>query len=114
MANTVGAPLLVFSKKGGMPALLSHYRPNKTVFAFTGRGLRAWKSMRLHASAALVKLFKAGWSHYRPNKMIFAFSGEPAWLPTCIECEVAYICGAFAYEIQQHAQPLQDSIGIHK
>uniref|UniRef100_A0A383VLV2 Pyruvate kinase n=1 Tax=Tetradesmus obliquus TaxID=3088 RepID=A0A383VLV2_TETOB len=35
MANTVGAPLLVFSKKGGMPALLSHYRPNKTVFAFT-------------------------------------------------------------------------------
>jgi pyruvate kinase len=37
MANTVGAPLLVFSKKGGMPALLSHYRPNKTVFAFTGK-----------------------------------------------------------------------------
>jgi hypothetical protein len=28
--------LLVFSKKGGMPALLSHYRHNKTVFAFTG------------------------------------------------------------------------------
>jgi pyruvate kinase len=39
MANTVGAPLLVFSKKGGMPALLSHYRPNKTVFAFTGEML---------------------------------------------------------------------------
>jgi pyruvate kinase len=39
MANTVGAPLLVFSKKGGMPALLSHYRPNKTVFAFTGKVL---------------------------------------------------------------------------
>eukprot|EP00878_Enallax_costatus_P034408 GHUV01038145.1.p1 GENE.GHUV01038145.1~~GHUV01038145.1.p1 ORF type:complete len:380 (+),score=99.32 GHUV01038145.1:515-1654(+) len=35
MANTVRAPLLVFSRQGGMPALLSHYRPDKTIFAFT-------------------------------------------------------------------------------
>eukprot|EP00775_Hariotina_reticulata_P005143 gene5143-5383_t len=35
MANTVRAPLLVFSRQGNMPALLSHYRPNHTVFAFT-------------------------------------------------------------------------------
>lgn len=35
MANTVRAPLLVFSRNGGMPALLSHYRPDSPVFAFT-------------------------------------------------------------------------------
>ena len=35
MANTVHAPLLVFSRNGGMPALLSHYRPDYPVFAFT-------------------------------------------------------------------------------
>lgn len=36
MANTVSAPLLVFSRQGGMPVLLSHYRPDHTIFAFTG------------------------------------------------------------------------------
>lgn len=36
MANTVHAPLLVFSRQGNMPALLSHYRPDYCVFAFTG------------------------------------------------------------------------------
>jgi pyruvate kinase len=36
MANTVHAPLLVFSRQGNMPALLSHYRPDYPVFAFTG------------------------------------------------------------------------------
>jgi pyruvate kinase len=38
MANTVHAPLMVFSRQGNMPSLLSHYRPDYPVFAFTGRG----------------------------------------------------------------------------
>ncbi|KAI8477423.1 MAG: pyruvate kinase [Monoraphidium minutum] len=33
MANTVHAPLLVFSRQGGMPALLSHFRPDYPIFA---------------------------------------------------------------------------------
>jgi pyruvate kinase len=33
MANLVHAPLLVFSRRGGMPALLSHFRPDYPIFA---------------------------------------------------------------------------------
>jgi hypothetical protein len=36
MANSIGAPLLVFSRMGGMPTLLSHYRPDRPILAFTG------------------------------------------------------------------------------
>ena len=35
MANTLGVPIIVFSTTGNMPALLSHYRPNGQIFAFT-------------------------------------------------------------------------------
>lgn len=34
MANLVHAPLVVFSHAGGMPTLLSHFRPNYPTFAF--------------------------------------------------------------------------------
>ncbi|GMH40110.1 hypothetical protein BSKO_08014 [Bryopsis sp. KO-2023] len=35
MANTVRTSLVVFTRKGNMPALLSHYRPDYPIFAFT-------------------------------------------------------------------------------
>ena len=35
MANTVRTSLVVFSRKGNMPVLLSHYRPDHPIFAFT-------------------------------------------------------------------------------
>eukprot|EP00891_Asterochloris_glomerata_P005488 jgi/Astpho2/5488/e_gw1.00078.13.1_t len=35
MANTIGTSLVVFTRKGNMPALLSHYRPDKPIYAFT-------------------------------------------------------------------------------
>ena len=35
MANTIDAPCVVFTRHGNMPKLLSHYRPNQVVFAFT-------------------------------------------------------------------------------
>lgn len=35
MANTIATSLLVFSRKGHMPALLSHYRPDSPIYAFT-------------------------------------------------------------------------------
>ena len=35
MANTLGASILVFTRSGFMAALLSHYRPTGTTFAFT-------------------------------------------------------------------------------
>ena len=35
MANTIKTSLIVFTRKGNMPALLSHYRPDCPVFAFT-------------------------------------------------------------------------------
>jgi len=35
MADTMKAPLVVFSRKGTMPTLLSHYRPTHQIFCFT-------------------------------------------------------------------------------
>lgn len=35
MANTIRTSLVVFSRKGNMPALLSHYRPNYPIYCFT-------------------------------------------------------------------------------
>ncbi|KAK9863770.1 hypothetical protein WJX84_012254 [Apatococcus fuscideae] len=35
MANTVKSSLLVFSRRGNMPALLSHYRPDYPIYTFT-------------------------------------------------------------------------------
>lgn len=35
MANTISTSLVVFSRKGSMPALLSHYRPDSPIYAFT-------------------------------------------------------------------------------
>lgn len=35
MANTIRTSLVVFSRKGNMPALLSHYRPDFPIFCFT-------------------------------------------------------------------------------
>ncbi|KAJ8435336.1 hypothetical protein Cgig2_024323 [Carnegiea gigantea] len=35
MANTLGTPLIVFTRTGSMAILLSHYRPSSAVFAFT-------------------------------------------------------------------------------
>ncbi|XP_020575165.1 pyruvate kinase isozyme G, chloroplastic isoform X4 [Phalaenopsis equestris] len=35
MADTLGTPIIVFTRTGSMAALLSHYRPSSTIFAFT-------------------------------------------------------------------------------
>ncbi|KAJ4951353.1 hypothetical protein NE237_028185 [Protea cynaroides] len=35
MANTLGTPIIVFTRTGSMATLLSHYRPSATIFAFT-------------------------------------------------------------------------------
>jgi len=35
MADTIKAPLVVFSRRGSMPALLSHYHPTYQVYCFT-------------------------------------------------------------------------------
>ena len=35
MANTLKTSLVVFSRKGTMPSLLSHYRPDYPIFCFT-------------------------------------------------------------------------------
>lgn len=35
MANTLGTPLIVFTRTGSMAILLSHYRPSSAIFAFT-------------------------------------------------------------------------------
>ena len=35
MADTMKAPLVVFSRKGNMPTLLSHYRPTHQIYCFT-------------------------------------------------------------------------------
>lgn len=35
MADTMKAPIVVFSRKGNMPTLLSHYRPTHQIYCFT-------------------------------------------------------------------------------
>ncbi|KAG9152759.1 hypothetical protein Leryth_018918 [Lithospermum erythrorhizon] len=35
MSNTLGTPIIVFTRTGSMAILLSHYRPSSTIFAFT-------------------------------------------------------------------------------
>ncbi|WCJ20674.1 plastidial pyruvate kinase 3 [Euphorbia peplus] len=35
MANTLGTPIIVFTRTGSMSILLSHYQPASTIFAFT-------------------------------------------------------------------------------
>ncbi|KMZ65156.1 Pyruvate kinase [Zostera marina] len=35
MADTLGTPIIVFTRTGSMAALLSHFRPSLTIFAFT-------------------------------------------------------------------------------
>ncbi|CAI8589060.1 unnamed protein product [Vicia faba] len=38
MSNTLNTPIIVFTRTGSMAILLSHYRPNSTIFAFTNEG----------------------------------------------------------------------------
>ncbi|GAA0159058.1 kinase [Lithospermum erythrorhizon] len=35
MSNTLGTPIIVFTRTGSMAVMLSHYRPSSTIFAFT-------------------------------------------------------------------------------
>merc|ERR1719443_2378698 len=35
MSNAAGAAIVVFTRYGNMPRLLSHYRPDRVVYAFT-------------------------------------------------------------------------------
>ncbi|XP_042025079.1 pyruvate kinase isozyme G, chloroplastic-like isoform X1 [Salvia splendens] len=38
MANSLGTPIIVFTRTGSMAIALSHYRPSSTIFAFTNVG----------------------------------------------------------------------------
>jgi Pyruvate kinase, alpha/beta domain len=53
MANTLGVPVLVFTQTGNMPALLSHYRPNEQIFAFTDCDIVRRRMALYHAVTAL-------------------------------------------------------------
>ena len=53
MANTLNVPILVFTKTGNMPALLSHYRPNEQIFAFTDSSVVRRRLALYHAVTAL-------------------------------------------------------------
>lgn len=53
MANTTRSPLMVFSRQGNMPSLLSHYRPDYPIFAFTDNELVQRKLALYHGVIAL-------------------------------------------------------------
>lgn len=53
MANTLCVPVLVFTSTGNMPALLSHYRPNGQIFAFTDSSTIRRRMALYHAVTAL-------------------------------------------------------------
>lgn len=60
MANTLGIPVLVFTATGNMPALLSHYRPNSQIFAFTDNEVVRRRMALYHAVTALKCDFSQG------------------------------------------------------
>jgi pyruvate kinase len=53
MANTLCVPVLVFTSTGNMPILLSHYRPNGPIFAFTDSPTIRRRMALYHAVTAL-------------------------------------------------------------
>jgi pyruvate kinase len=53
MANTLRVPVLVFTKSGNMPILLSHYRPNGQIFAFTDSDIVRRRMALYHAVTSL-------------------------------------------------------------
>ncbi|KAL4443531.1 hypothetical protein ABPG75_011268 [Micractinium tetrahymenae] len=57
MANTLKCPLIVFSRKGNMPALLSHYRPDWPIFCFTENELVQRRLALYHGVVALYMRF---------------------------------------------------------
>jgi pyruvate kinase len=58
MANTLGVPVLVFTQTGNMPGLLSHYRPNGQIFAFTDSDTVRRRMALYHAVTALKTNFQ--------------------------------------------------------
>lgn len=59
MANTVKSSLLVFSRKGNMPALMSHYRPDYPIYTFTEDSQVQRRMALYHGVTALHIDFKA-------------------------------------------------------
>lgn len=53
MANTMRVPILVFTKTGNMPQLLSHYRPDGQIFAFTEDAVVQRRMALYHAVTAI-------------------------------------------------------------
>eukprot|EP01025_Chloroclados_australasicus_P066058 TRINITY_DN9036_c0_g1_i3.p1 TRINITY_DN9036_c0_g1~~TRINITY_DN9036_c0_g1_i3.p1 ORF type:complete len:222 (+),score=22.57 TRINITY_DN9036_c0_g1_i3:26-667(+) len=53
MANTLELPILVFTQTGNMPMLLSHYRPEGQIFAFTDSDVVRRRLALYHAITAL-------------------------------------------------------------
>jgi pyruvate kinase len=57
MANTLKTSLVVFSRKGNMPALLSHYRPDYPIYCFTENELVQRRLALYHSVVALYMRF---------------------------------------------------------
>ncbi|KDD75447.1 pyruvate kinase, partial [Helicosporidium sp. ATCC 50920] len=57
MANTLKTSLVVFSRKGNMPALLSHYRPDYPIFCFTENENVQRRMALLHGVVAIYMPF---------------------------------------------------------
>ena len=47
MANTLQCPVIVFTRHGNMPRLISHYRPKSLIFAFT-ENLQVQRNLNLY------------------------------------------------------------------
>ena len=67
MAAACRTSLVVFTRKGNMPALLSHYRPDNTIYAFTN-------SRKVQSLLALY--------HGAPLSALQDISGGPILLPS--------------------------------
>ncbi|EFN57958.1 hypothetical protein CHLNCDRAFT_30037 [Chlorella variabilis] len=57
MANTLKTSLVVFSRKGNMPALLSHYRPDYPIYCFTENELVQRRMALYHSVTAIYMRF---------------------------------------------------------
>ncbi|KAL4858542.1 Plastidial pyruvate kinase 3 [Chlorella vulgaris] len=57
MANTLKTSLVVFSRKGNMPALISHYRPDYPIYCFTENELVQRRMALYHSVVAIYMRF---------------------------------------------------------
>lgn len=85
MANTLKVPVLVFTQTGNMPELLSHYRPNGQIFAFTDSDVVRRRMALYHAVTALPTDFQRASKDIVNSALLVRLLRAVLALHTCVD-----------------------------